>query len=79
MKVVKFLGWSVVGLGLLAGLAYGFLPAIGTTLITQGLTNRGFTHVEITINRPGTRISFLKDLRGGLISVTPRQTRLPFQ
>ena len=54
MKVLKFLGWSVFGLVILAGLAYGFLPAIGTTLITQGLTNRGFTNVEITINSPGT-------------------------
>ncbi|MDH5564786.1 MAG: hypothetical protein OEY91_14340, partial [Nitrospirota bacterium] len=53
MRLFKFLGWAILGLVLLAGLVYWFLPAIGTTFITQGLTNRGFTNVEITINRPG--------------------------
>ena len=41
------------GIVLLVGLAYGFLPTIGTMLITQELLNRGFTNVEITIHRPG--------------------------
>jgi len=54
MKVFKFLAWSIVGLILLIGLAYGFFPAIGTMLINQGFTTRGFTNVEITINRPTT-------------------------
>lgn len=43
----------MVGLALLTGLVYGFLPIIGTTLITQGLMNHGFTDVEITLDRPG--------------------------
>jgi len=41
------------GLVLLAGLVYGFLPTISKVLIMQGLMNRGFTNVEITIDRPG--------------------------
>lgn len=44
----------MIGLILLSGLAYGLLPTIGKMLITQGLTNRGFSNVEITIDRPGT-------------------------
>ena len=44
----------MLGVVLLTGVVYGFLPAIGTMLITQGLINRGFTNVEITINRPTT-------------------------
>jgi len=54
MKFLKFLGWSMVGLVLLAGLVYWFLPTISKMLLTQGLTNRGFTNVEITIDRPST-------------------------
>ena len=53
MKFLKILGWSVFVLILLTGVVYGFLPAIGTMLITQGLTTRGLTNVEITIDRPG--------------------------
>ncbi len=53
MKFLKFLGWAAIGLVLLAGLAYGFLPTIGQILITQGLTNRGFTNVVVHLNRPG--------------------------
>ncbi len=52
MKFLKFLGWAAIGLVLLAGLAYGFLPTIGRILVTQGLTDRGFTNVEVIINRP---------------------------
>ena len=52
MKFFKFLGWAAVGLVLLAGLAYVFLPTIGRILVTQGLTDRGLTDVEVIINRP---------------------------
>ena len=53
MRLLKFLGWSIVGCILLVGLVYGFLPTIGRMLITQNLTNHGFTNIEITIDRPG--------------------------
>ncbi len=52
MKFLKFLGWAAVGLVLLVGSVYGFLPTIGRILVTQGLTDRGFTNVEVIINRP---------------------------
>ena len=52
MKVAKILGWFVVGLGFLVGLAYGLFPAIGRVLITQALINQGLTDIEITIDRP---------------------------
>ena len=42
----------MVGLVLLSGLAYWILPTMASMLITQGLTNRGFTNVEINIDRP---------------------------
>ena len=53
MNVLKFLGWAALGLVLFAGLVYGFLPTIAKIIITQGLTDRGFTNVAIIINRPG--------------------------
>ncbi len=52
MKFLKFLGWAAIGLVLLAGLAYGFLPTIGQVLITHGLIDRGFTNVVVHLNRP---------------------------
>ena len=55
MKFLKFLSWGVVGLALLAGLAYWLSPTIGSTLITQGLTNRGFTNIEIHIDHPSAQ------------------------
>jgi hypothetical protein len=54
MKFLKFLGWSVIGLVLLSGLAYWLLPTVGSMLITQGLTNRGFTNVVVKLNYPGS-------------------------
>ena len=62
MKFLKFLGWSLVGLILLAGLAYGFLPTIGRIIITQGLNNHGFTNVEMTIDRPGLHALMIPSL-----------------
>ncbi len=44
----------MLGLVILAGLTYAFLPTISKVLITQGLTNRGFSNVEVIIDRPGT-------------------------
>jgi hypothetical protein len=44
----------MVGLVLLVGLAYGFFPTIARILITQVLTNQGFTNIEINIHRPDT-------------------------
>jgi hypothetical protein len=84
MKILKFLGWSMVGLVLLAGVAYGFLPAIGTTLITQGLTNRGFSNVEIIIDRPGTHtltipsLAFRTPLESGAISININNTEITY-
>jgi hypothetical protein len=54
MKFLKFLGWSVIGLVLLSGLAYWLLPTIGSMLITQGLTNRGFTNVAVALDYPSS-------------------------
>ena len=52
MKLFKILGWTAIGFVILSGMAYWFLPTIGRILITQELTIRGFTNVEIHINRP---------------------------
>ena len=54
MKFLKSLGWSVIGLVLLSGLAYWLLPTIGSMLITQALTNRGFTNVVVQIDYPSS-------------------------
>ncbi len=55
MKFLKFFGWIVSGIVLIGGLAYGLLPTIGKMMITQGLTNSGFTNVAININYPSLR------------------------
>ncbi len=52
MKFFKFLGWAGIGLVLLTGLVYWFLPTIGRILITQGLTEQGFTNVDVQLDRP---------------------------
>ena len=52
MKLMKFLGWAAIGLVLLASLAYWFLPTIARIAITQGLTEQGFTHVGVQLDRP---------------------------
>ena len=84
MKILKFLGWSMIGLVLLAGLAYGFLPAVGTTLITQGLTNRGFSNVEIIIDRPGTHtltipsLAFRTPPESGATSISINNTEITY-
>ena len=54
MKFLKFLGWLVIGLTLLSGLTYWLLPTIGGMLITQELTNRGFTNVVVHLDYPGS-------------------------
>ncbi|MDH3770198.1 MAG: hypothetical protein OET79_04305, partial [Nitrospirota bacterium] len=54
MKFLKFLGWSVIGLVLLSGLVYWLLPTIGGMLITQRLTNRGFTNVVVHLDYPSS-------------------------
>ena len=62
MKFFKLLGWCTVGLVFLTGLAYGLLPTIASRVITQELTDRGFTNVGITIDRPGTHILTIPSL-----------------
>ena len=52
MKFLKFIGWSILGLILLLVLTYAFLPTITHMLISQELNARGFTKIEININRP---------------------------
>lgn len=52
MKFIKFLGWGMISLVLLASLAYAFLPTIGRILIAQELSNRGFTNIKVHIDRP---------------------------
>ncbi len=74
----------MVGLVLLAGLAYGFLPTIATIAITQGLTNRGFTNVEITINRPGIHtltipsLAFRTPPESGATSISINNTEITY-
>ncbi|MDH4195058.1 MAG: YdbH domain-containing protein [Nitrospirota bacterium] len=84
MTFLKFLGWSIVGFVFLAGLVYWVLPTIGKTLITQGLTNRGFTHVEITIDRPTTHaltissLSFRTPAESGSTSISIDNTEITY-
>jgi hypothetical protein len=63
MKFLKFLGWSIVGLVLLVGLTYWFFPTIGRMVITQGLTNRGYTNIEVNIGRPSTHALTIPSLK----------------
>lgn len=44
----------MIGLVLLSGLAYWLLPTIGSMLITQELTNRGFTNVVVHLDYPSS-------------------------
>lgn len=42
----------MIGLVLLSGLAYWFVPTIGNMLITRELSNRGFTNVVVHLDYP---------------------------
>ena len=84
MKLFKFLGWLILGIFLLAGLAYGFLPTIGQALITQGLTNQGFTNVDVTIERPNTQaltipsLAFTTPAASGATSIIIDNTKITY-
>ncbi len=54
MKFLKFLGWSILGVILLAGFAFWSLPTLAGMAITQGLTSRGFENVSASLNYPST-------------------------
>jgi hypothetical protein len=75
MKFLKFLSWSVIGLALLSGLTYWLLPTLGSMLITQGLTNRGFTNVVVNLDHPGSHaltipsLAFTIPLESGSTSI----------
>ncbi len=72
------------GLGLLACLAYGFLPTIGGMLITQGLTNRGFTNVVVHLDYPSAHaltipsLAFSTPVESGSISISINNTEIMY-
>ena len=74
----------MLGLILLAGLAYGFLPTISKALITQGLANRGFTNVDININRPNIHaltiplLTFRTPPESGSTSISIDNTKITY-
>ena len=84
MKFLKFLGWSVIGLALLSGLAYWLLPTIGSMLITQGLTNRGFTNVVIHLDYPSSHaltipsLAFSTSAESGASSIIIDNTEITY-
>jgi len=84
MKFLNFVGWSVIGLLLLSGLAYGLFPTIASMVIVQGLTNHGFTNVEINIDRPSTyaltipSLSFRTPIESGSTSVIINNTEITY-
>ena len=63
MKIVKFLGWAIIGLIVLTSLTYAFLPSIGSLLITQALSNQGFTNISINMTRPTTQALTIPSLK----------------
>ena len=84
MKFLKFLGWSVIGLVLLSGLAYWLLPTIGSMLITQALTNRGFTNVVVHLDYPSSHaltipsLAFSTQAESGANSIIINNTEITY-
>ena len=84
MKILKFLGWSVIGLVLLSGLAYWLFPTLGSRLITEGLTNRGFTNVVVNLDHPGSHaltipsLAFTTPLESGSNSIIIHNTEITY-
>jgi hypothetical protein len=84
MKFLKFLSWSVIGLALLSGLTYWLLPTLGSMLITQGLTNRGFTNVVVNLDHPGSHaltipsLAFTIPLESGSTSIIIHNTEITY-
>jgi len=84
MKLLKFLGWSVIGLALLSGLTYWFLPSLGSMLITQGLTNHGFTNVVVNLDHPDSHaltipsLAFTTPLESGSTSFIIHNTEITY-
>lgn len=84
MKFLKCVGWSVIGLLLLSGLAYGLLPTLASLLITQGLTNRGFENVNVHLGHPGSHsltihaFSFSTPVESGSVSITIDNTEITY-
>ena len=74
----------MIGLALLSGLAYWLLPTIGRILITQMLTNRGFTNVKIHIDRPNTHaltipsLAFSTSAESGASSIIIDNTEITY-
>jgi hypothetical protein len=84
MKFLKFVGWSVIGLLLLSGLAYGLFPTIASMVITQGLINRGFANVIVRLGHPGPHaltiqsLSFSTPVESGAVSITINNTEITY-
>jgi len=60
MKFLKFVGWSVIGLLLLSGLAYGLFPTIASMVIANGLTSRGFKDVSVNLDYPSSQALIIR-------------------
>lgn len=74
----------MIGLVLLSGLAYWLFPIIGSMLITQGLTNRGFTNVVVQIDYPGSHtltipsLAFSTQAESGANSIIINNTEITY-
>ncbi len=62
MKFLKFVGWSVIGLLVISGLAYGLFPILASIMITQELTKRGFENIIVHLDYPGPHALIIQSL-----------------
>jgi len=84
MKFLKFVGWSVVGLLLLAALAYGLFPKLASMMITQVLTNRGYENVIVHLDYPSSHaltipsLAFRTPAESGSTSISIDNTEITY-
>ena len=84
MKILKFLGWVIISFVILIGLALWFLPTIGRILITQELTERGFTNVVVHLDYPSAHawtipsLAFRTPEKLGEISISIDNTTITY-
>ena len=84
MNIVKFFGWVLFGLIILAGLAYGALPYLVTTVVTQQLTQRGLANVVVQVSYPTAHllqipmVSFTTPEQSGSSSIAIRDTQIKY-
>ena len=84
MKFLKFVGWSVIGLLLLAALAYGLFPTLASMMFTQVLTSRGYENVIVHLDYPSSHaltipsLAFRTPAESGSTSISIDNTEITY-